>query len=399
MEKEKEFRCAGCEGNLPCSECRFLDTICQCCEWQGHIVQACRASKNYVLRQRRSTHPWDREKQPGSCWNQATRNRRGKEATNGRDETHQAVAVGHFNTTNARKIHVQITIEGWMEVDSGSYLSMVSWATIKRLIPDISRKQFKGQTLTKSSGFTPADTVAIIFCSTHKSLTLGFVLSLKFLRCSELNACVGIPMLKIVFEGYKHLSLISVPLLIYHPAQILLGSILVPTIKSWMISRQKIVQKWVLRDGMRSRGGCGQKTVNKTYNQAGFCSVGEKMTNRTLLNYIYIEQHLLNSRYTTTIPTDLPRVTAVSSVQDFDEHFYQTDLERKQSRCHLGASNKSSDQEYQGGRLENVLQLLPTTIIIYMVEGGSPARQENEDANISEDRKIATKPPGFAEQR
>ncbi|XP_019337060.1 sodium/bile acid cotransporter 7 isoform X2 [Alligator mississippiensis] len=75
-----------------------------------------------------------------------------------------------------------------------------------------------------NSGFTPADTVAIIFCSTHKSLTLG------------------IPMLKIVFAGYEHLSLISVPLLIYHPAQILLGSLLVPTIKSWMISRQKALK-------------------------------------------------------------------------------------------------------------------------------------------------------------
>ncbi|XP_059031976.1 sodium/bile acid cotransporter 7 isoform X7 [Mustela lutreola] len=74
-----------------------------------------------------------------------------------------------------------------------------------------------------NSGFTPADTVAIIFCSTHKSLTLG------------------IPMLKIVFAGHEHLSLISVPLLIYHPVQILLGSVLVPTIKSWMVSRQKIL--------------------------------------------------------------------------------------------------------------------------------------------------------------
>ncbi|XP_008639566.1 PREDICTED: sodium/bile acid cotransporter 7 [Corvus brachyrhynchos] len=75
-----------------------------------------------------------------------------------------------------------------------------------------------------NSTFTPADTVAIIFCSTHKSLTLG------------------IPMLKIVFAGYEHLSLISVPLLIYHPAQILLGSLLVPTIKSWMVSRQKALK-------------------------------------------------------------------------------------------------------------------------------------------------------------
>ncbi|CAH2301119.1 sodium bile acid cotransporter 7 isoform X1 [Pelobates cultripes] len=77
---------------------------------------------------------------------------------------------------------------------------------------------------SKNSGFTPADTVAIVFCSTHKSLTLG------------------IPMLKIVFAGYEHLSLISVPLLIYHPAQILLGSVLVPTIKSWMLSRQKALK-------------------------------------------------------------------------------------------------------------------------------------------------------------
>ncbi|XP_007942304.1 sodium/bile acid cotransporter 7 [Orycteropus afer afer] len=79
-------------------------------------------------------------------------------------------------------------------------------------------------TTRNNSGFTPADTVAIIFCSTHKSLTLG------------------IPMLKIVFAGHEHLSLISVPLLIYHPAQILLGSVLVPTIKSWMVSRQKGVK-------------------------------------------------------------------------------------------------------------------------------------------------------------
>ncbi|XP_072899041.1 sodium/bile acid cotransporter 7 isoform X1 [Hemitrygon akajei] len=74
----------------------------------------------------------------------------------------------------------------------------------------------------KKSGFTPADTVAIMFCSTHKSLTLG------------------IPMLKIVFSGYEHLSLISVPLLIYHPTQILLGGLLVGTVQSWMVSRQKV---------------------------------------------------------------------------------------------------------------------------------------------------------------
>ncbi|XP_071786691.1 sodium/bile acid cotransporter 7-like isoform X1 [Asterias amurensis] len=70
-------------------------------------------------------------------------------------------------------------------------------------------------------GFTPSDTVAIMFCSTHKSLTLG------------------IPMLKIVFAGYEHLSLISIPLLVYHPTQILLGGVLVNRVKQWMVAADK----------------------------------------------------------------------------------------------------------------------------------------------------------------
>ncbi|XP_071846608.1 sodium/bile acid cotransporter 7-like [Apostichopus japonicus] len=70
-------------------------------------------------------------------------------------------------------------------------------------------------------GFSPADTVAIMYCATHKSLTLG------------------IPMLKIVFAGYEQLSLISIPLLIYHPTQILLGGLLINSIKEWMEKTQK----------------------------------------------------------------------------------------------------------------------------------------------------------------
>ncbi|XP_014666476.1 PREDICTED: sodium/bile acid cotransporter 7-like isoform X2 [Priapulus caudatus] len=68
--------------------------------------------------------------------------------------------------------------------------------------------------------FSPADIVAAMFCATHKSLTLG------------------IPMLKIIYHGDPHLSLISLPLLIYHPTQILLGSSLVPSIRKWMLRAQ-----------------------------------------------------------------------------------------------------------------------------------------------------------------
>lgn len=148
----------------------------------------------------------------------------------------------------------------------------------------------------------------MVFCSTHKSLTLGIythththrdrqnVLSgIQKFKCPnfkftfQLSACIythrpvggriwqrkyfnnclmvciklpygfplcpGIPMLKIVFEGYEHLSLISVPLLIYHPSQILLGSILVPTIRSWMTTRQKVRALTRARTRMRQHKG------------------------------------------------------------------------------------------------------------------------------------------------
>lgn len=50
------------------------------------------------------------------------------------------------------------------------------------------------------------------------------------------NDCliVGIPILRIMFHGYSHLSQISLPLLVYHPTQIILGGLVVSQIKDWM---------------------------------------------------------------------------------------------------------------------------------------------------------------------
>ena len=44
----------------------------------------------------------------------------------------------------------------------------------------------------------------------------------------------GIPILKIVFPDSKMFGLISLPLLVYHPTQILLGSLLVPYLQTWV---------------------------------------------------------------------------------------------------------------------------------------------------------------------
>eukprot|EP00049_Salpingoeca_infusionum_P026135 m.23948 g.23948 ORF g.23948 m.23948 type:complete len:363 (+) comp8547_c1_seq1:250-1338(+) len=70
--------------------------------------------------------------------------------------------------------------------------------------------------VTRKLNFAPRDVVCVLFCATHKSLTLG------------------IPMMNIVFANSTHLSLLSVPLLVYHPTQIFLGSVLVPTVKGWL---------------------------------------------------------------------------------------------------------------------------------------------------------------------
>ncbi|KAL1139615.1 hypothetical protein AAG570_006597 [Ranatra chinensis] len=68
--------------------------------------------------------------------------------------------------------------------------------------------------------YSPGDVVAITFCSTHKSLTLG------------------VPILRILFSGYAHFSQITLPLLIYHPTQIILGGLMVPPFKKWMMQKK-----------------------------------------------------------------------------------------------------------------------------------------------------------------
>eukprot|EP00615_Pteridomonas_danica_P004661 CAMPEP_0114353462 /NCGR_PEP_ID=MMETSP0101-20121206/18684_1 /TAXON_ID=38822 ORGANISM="Pteridomonas danica, Strain PT" /NCGR_SAMPLE_ID=MMETSP0101 /ASSEMBLY_ACC=CAM_ASM_000211 /LENGTH=473 /DNA_ID=CAMNT_0001494315 /DNA_START=86 /DNA_END=1507 /DNA_ORIENTATION=+ len=64
--------------------------------------------------------------------------------------------------------------------------------------------------------WTRPDVVAILFSSVHKSLTLG------------------VPVLKIVFASSPILTLLSLPLLMYHPIQIVLGGMAASEIKKWV---------------------------------------------------------------------------------------------------------------------------------------------------------------------
>jgi len=67
--------------------------------------------------------------------------------------------------------------------------------------------------------FGPRDAVAVTFCGVHKSLTLG------------------IPIVRIMYDGVGGDDLgsaVCLPILVYHPTQILLGSLLVPFFNSFV---------------------------------------------------------------------------------------------------------------------------------------------------------------------
>ncbi|GFO09164.1 sodium/bile acid cotransporter 7 [Plakobranchus ocellatus] len=72
--------------------------------------------------------------------------------------------------------------------------------------------------------FTPADSVAITFCGTHKSLTLG------------------IPMIEIIFANNPNMSLLSIPLLMYNPIQILLGGMSILIFRQWLLDQKR--RRW-----------------------------------------------------------------------------------------------------------------------------------------------------------
>ncbi|CAG5131287.1 unnamed protein product, partial [Candidula unifasciata] len=80
--------------------------------------------------------------------------------------------------------------------------------------------------LTSSSSlfnFNSLDRVAITYCATHKSLTLG------------------IPLIEIIFEGNPAMSIMSIPLLIYNPMQIILGSLTIAPFKNWLAQQKRTV--------------------------------------------------------------------------------------------------------------------------------------------------------------
>ncbi|CAI5769061.1 Hypothetical predicted protein, partial [Podarcis lilfordi] len=105
-----QSECAGCGGNHSRAKCQFRDAICRTCSRRGHIAKSAKES----------------------CF--ALTNCRCSSGT----------TIGQTDLPTRRKLNVTVLTEGApcdMEIDTGSALSIVSWSTIKRLVPRVSKRQ------------------------------------------------------------------------------------------------------------------------------------------------------------------------------------------------------------------------------------------------------------------
>jgi len=77
----------------------------------------------------------------------------------------------------------------------------------------------------------PSDTIAIVFCGSQKSLTSGTFVHENLIRYFLEFINLGMPILQMIFPD--NIS-ITIPLLIYHPMQIILGNYLTPKFQRWL---------------------------------------------------------------------------------------------------------------------------------------------------------------------
>ncbi|XP_032068760.1 uncharacterized protein K02A2.6-like [Thamnophis elegans] len=128
--------CSGCGGNHERAECRFRQALCQRCGRKGHIARVCRAA------------------QPMPCpESQANRSRQHRTRTEGPKKARMDCHAILRNATQGlschqlqKKIQLTVTVEGKpceMELDTGSATSIVSWSTMKRLVPQLSKRQLQ----------------------------------------------------------------------------------------------------------------------------------------------------------------------------------------------------------------------------------------------------------------
>lgn len=136
QKKSSLSPCTGCGGNHAHAFCHFKSVICCRCGKKGHLAKVCRAPSP----SRDQPSGWPAYRRPPA---RAPRTREDCFAVI-RDQPQPAIAVSQANVALGNKIYFNVHLEGApcsMAVDTGSAKSVVSWATIKHMMPTISKKR------------------------------------------------------------------------------------------------------------------------------------------------------------------------------------------------------------------------------------------------------------------
>lgn len=132
-----EIAFMGCGGNHPRAACKLKNAVCQWCDRKGHLAKVCPASQPASLPYNRRAQQKPQKQgeecytvSKGTCWAEPF--------------------IRQANFTYLKKINVTVLIKGApcrMEVDTRSSMTIISWSTIKKLVPRLSKSQLRHQCL------------------------------------------------------------------------------------------------------------------------------------------------------------------------------------------------------------------------------------------------------------
>ncbi|XP_060543768.1 uncharacterized protein K02A2.6-like isoform X2 [Pantherophis guttatus] len=141
----KGERCASCRGDHPRASCKWRDATCRRCNRRGHIAEACRAEE--PAPEPSSHRPREnREDNARASRRSSYQSRRGESDGNRRRAVHQTTIHLPDDDDTATKCHATVLLEGTpcsMEVDSGSVYSIMDWKNLKRIKPDVRKKDLR----------------------------------------------------------------------------------------------------------------------------------------------------------------------------------------------------------------------------------------------------------------
>ena len=84
--------------------------------------------------------------------------------------------------------------------------------------------------------------------------------------CTHKTVAMGVPLINAIYESNPSVGLYTLPLLIWHPMQLVVGSFVAPYVSAYVKRREEVLQKEKSEDGTAS-GGLDETTIQDDMEQ------------------------------------------------------------------------------------------------------------------------------------